>query len=81
MACVKVRKKGWSFLLIGIGLAINAFVAPFSFGLSFMATDGGGGFLDQILLFLLCQSIPLLILFICVLVYFIIKGVNQTISK
>ena len=83
MACVKVRKKGWSFLLIGIGLAINALVAPISFGLSFFATvdEVGGGFLDQIQLFLFCQSIPLLILFICVLVYFIIKDVNQKISK
>jgi len=78
MACVNVRKKGWSFLLIGIGLAINALVAPISFGLSFFATVNGGGFLDQISLLLLCQSIPLLILFICVLVYLIIKGVNQT---
>jgi len=79
MACVKVRKKGWSFLLIGIGLAINAFVAPFSLGMSFMAIEGG--VLDQIRLFLLFQSFPLLILFICVLLYFIIKDVDQTISK
>ncbi len=82
MACVKVRKKGWPFLLIGIGLAINAFVAPFSFGLSFMVTEGGGGgFLDQIQLFLLYQSTPLLILFICVLLHFLTKDDNQIISK
>jgi len=80
MACVKVRKKGWPFLLIGIGLAINAFVAPFSFGLSFMVTEGGG-FLDQIQLFLLYQSTPLLILFICVLLHFLTKDDNQIISK
>ena len=81
MACVKVRKKGWPFLLIGIGLAINAFVAPFSFGLSFMVTEGGGGFLDQIQLFLLYQSTPLLILFIGVLLYFLTKDDNRIISK
>ncbi len=84
MACVKVRKKSWPFLLIGIGLAINAFVAPFSFGLSFMVTEGGGGgggFLDQIQLFLLYQSTPLLILFICVLLHFLTKDDNQIISK
>ncbi|MGE8034552.1 hypothetical protein [Lysinibacillus sp. NPDC093692] len=81
LGCIKpVRKKG--YLVLFIGLAINAFIAPISLVFGIMATDNpSSGLLDFILGFLFIQSIPLLILFICIVVTFIMKGVNQTIYK
>lgn len=82
LGCIKpVRKKG--YLVLFIGLAINAFIAPISFVFGVMATadDPSAGLLDFILGFLFIQSFPLLILFICVVVTSIMKGVNQTIYK
>lgn len=81
LGCIKpIRKKG--YLVLFIGLAINAFIAPISLAFGVMATDDPrAGLLDFILGFLFIQSIPLLILFICVVVTFIMKGVNQTIYK